>query len=167
MSLRTVLDTSIVALIVFACAAIGAAAASSSETTYVFGTNLALDAGSAQSFSNTQLQTLQGLEIWQDWWNALPAANRTTKWGEVFNVQLHVERFSNYTADYSNTNMYNLFNTYYNMSQNTSINYFFSQVASPWGIQLRNYSYYELGIPFMCGTLIVSRTLIPMHESMT
>lgn len=123
-----------------------------SETTVVFGINLALDSPPSQSFAGTQLQVLYGLEIWRDWWNALPASNRTTNWGDSIKVQLHVERFSNYSDDGLGINQHLLYETYANMSQNSSINYFFAPVASPWDIQLRNYSYYALGIPFMVGT---------------
>jgi hypothetical protein len=129
-----------------------AAHGATSEVTYTFGVNLALNESQSGSFSSVQLDAFIGYSIWKDWWNSRSIADRTTRSGVTFKVDLHVEQFSDYSTIPGNQET--LFQTYYNMSKNTSIDFFLSPVACPWGVALRNYSYYELGIPLMVGMWI-------------
>lgn len=118
------------------------------ERTYVFGVNLALDPTNEQSsqYLGEQLGSLMGYEIWRDWWNALPAAQRTTKWGEVIRVELHVTRFSDY--QYGGWQFQALCDTYDEMINNHSIDFIFGTTA--WsGYALRNYTYYASGLELM------------------
>lgn len=147
--LRTLLAPAtvvVVALLVFSQAVCNAS--SVPETTIVFGVNLALYGPSTQSYTANQIQAYQGFVIWQDWWNALPASSRKTTWGKVINVELHIETYSNYIQNYTyDWNYYAMQEVYASMARNASIDYLFATVASPWDIQLRNYTYYELGVP--------------------
>ena len=137
-----------VALLLVMLCALGTPA--SADRTVTFGINLALHSGASDYFYTVQPDVLNGLLLWKDWWNALPASNRTTKWGETLTVDLFVDTFSNYTD--VTTNMNSLFNVYRGLVSNTSIDYLFVPVASPWDIQLRNFTYYELGVRNMVGT---------------
>lgn len=125
------------------------------ERTFTFGISLALDAPPGQYFAGVQVETLHGITIWKEWWNSLSVAERTMKNGDSFKVELHIERFSNYTD--LEVNKRALFNTYAAMFANTSIDFLFMPVASPWDIPFRNYSYYELGVPFTVGTQVDGR----------
>lgn len=118
--------------------------------TFTFGVSLAMNATEAGGFSGVQSDTLKGYEIWQDWFNSQSPESRRTKWGTTFKVDLHVEDFSNFAE--SESNMLALFAVYEKMHRNATIDFFFGPIATPWDIQVRNYSYYELGIPFMMGT---------------
>lgn len=133
---------------------LGVALAQPVERTFTFGINLALDYDTLGA--DVQHQALIGYTLWQDWWNAKSPQLRTTKGGEVFKVGLHVETFSGYgTHNSSNPGM--LFDTYASMFANATIDYFFAPVACPFGVSLRNYSYYALGIPLMICTPLSTR----------
>jgi hypothetical protein len=118
------------------------------EITYVFGMTLDPNPNPTTAYYQAQKQAKMGLEIWRDWWNGLSVGNRTMSNGDAFKVALHFE-----DADYSSVtgSQQDLFDVYHDMSMNGSIDFFFVPVASPWDIQLRNYSYYALNIPFMLG----------------
>jgi gamma-aminobutyric acid type B receptor len=113
--------------------------------TYVFGINLALDPVLSGWNYEENLGTLQGLEIWRDWWNGLPASQRTTAWGDTFTVELHVETFSDYSTN-GPTQMAGVYGAYANMTQNSSIDYYFG-TAGFQGIPVRTYCLETLNIP--------------------
>lgn len=71
------------------------------ERNFTFGINLALNASIAGSSYQQQVDTLIGLEIARDWWNSLPASSRTTRWGEVVRINLHVETWSEYNQGFT------------------------------------------------------------------
>lgn len=116
--------------------------------TYVFGINLALNATSAESmqYLADQHSALMGYQTWQDWWNNLPVAQRTTKWGEIVSVELYVTQFSNY--EYGSWQVQALCDVYDQMAKNSSIDFLFAPID--WeGVTVRNYSYYVSGVPMM------------------
>lgn len=113
--------------------------------TFTFGINIVPDSPLAGWYKYTDQQALVGLGIWKDWWNSLPVSSRTTKWGQVIEVDLHVESYADYTG--TNASLTGLFNTYKNMAQNESINYLFGTIGFA-GIKLRQYLY-SLGVPVM------------------
>lgn len=123
------------------------------EDTLTFGISLALHPPAGQPFKSFQTDCLAGLEIWRDWWNALPASNRTRRYGPPFKVELAV---SSAASDYTDTpaNRDVMFNTYRSMASNRSIDYLFGPIGSPWGVPTRNFTYYELGVPIMLGTTL-------------
>lgn len=123
------------------------------EDTLTFGISLALHPPAGQPFQDIQTDCLAGLEIWRDWWNALPASNRTRRYGSPFKVELAV---SSAASDFTDTiaNRDIMFNTYRSMASNTSIDYLFGPIGSPWGVPTRNFTYYELGVPIMIGTTL-------------
>lgn len=125
--------------------ALGVAA---SNRTYVFGVNLGLNASESGAYYPAQVQTLQGYTLWRDWWNDLPEVLRTTQWGDVISVELHVEQFSDFS--YANA-LPGLQNAYYSMSQNSSIDYYFCTSGLN-GVQIRDYTYNNLSIPIMMCT---------------
>lgn len=133
------------------------------ERTFTFGISLALDAPPGQYFAGVQVETLHGITIWKEWWNSLSVAERTMKNGDSFKVELHIERFSNYTD--LEVNKRALFNTYAAMFANTSIDFLFMPVASPWDIPFRNYSYYELGVPFTVAMALSSEAYFAIPGS--
>lgn len=118
------------------------------QRTYVFGINLALNASEAGSFAWAQQESLVGFTVWVDWWNALPASLRTTRWGEVVDVQLHVETWSDYGLGFTPEAQTILFDVYANMTQNKSIDYYFGTAAFL-GVALRQYMYESLGVEIM------------------
>jgi hypothetical protein len=118
------------------------------EVTYTFGISLGLNRSQAGTLGQVQYDNLDGFEIWRDWWNARSPADRTTRYGTTFKVALHVEDYSNLV----NGSMYGLFETYAKMQSYGNISFYFVPTTTPWDVECRNYTYYELGIPFMVGT---------------
>lgn len=114
------------------------------NVTYTFGVNLGLNAAD----NALQVQSLRGYEIWVSWWNARPPAMRTTPWGDTFTVALHVNTFSNY--GYEEASYQGIYDSYRNMSTNSSIDFFFATTA--WeGVRVRRYASQSLGIDLMIG----------------
>lgn len=139
----------LIVLLVVAIALLSRDASAQEEQTFIFGISLALDAPPDQNFAQVQVETYQGMIIWKEWWNSLPKSARTMKNGNSFLVDFHIERFSNYGQ--SDTDRQGMFDTYARMAANQSIDYLFMPVGAPWNIELRNYTYYELGVPFVVG----------------
>ena len=125
------------------------------EVTYLFGISLGLNRTEAGALHQVQYDNMYGLEIWRDWWNQRSVEDRTTKYGVTFKVELHISNYSRFQAG----NMYELFEVYRLMQQNYPIDFYFVPTTTPWDIQTRNYTYYELGIPYMVGT---SLSLFPL-----
>jgi len=120
------------------------------EDTIGFGIPLALNPPPGQSFQQVQRECLVGLEVWRDWWNGLPAANRARRYGPPFKVDLVVSSSaSDYTDNSANLEL--MYNVYRDMVHNSSVSYLFGPVASPWGYQVRNFTLYELNVPIMIG----------------
>lgn len=113
--------------------------------TFTFGINIVPDSPLAGWYRDTDQQALIGYKVWKDWWNSLPVASRTTKWGQVVDVELHIESYADYTG--SNTSLTGLFEVYKSMAQNQSIDYLFGTVGFA-GIKLRQYMS-NLGVPLM------------------
>lgn len=124
--------------------------AAAAEETLVFGISLALHPPPGQPFQEMQTDCLAGLELWRDWWNQLPAENRTRRYGPPFKVDLSV---SSAASDFTDTpaNKEVIFNAYRDMANNASIDYLFGPIGSPWGVATRNFTYAELGVPIMVG----------------
>lgn len=110
-----------------------------------FGINLAGNSPLASWYQYTDHQALIGYEVWRDWWNALPVDARTTAWGEVITVNLHIESYSDYTG--TPASKAGLFSVYESMAQNQSIDYLFGTVGFA-GIELRQHMY-DFGVPLM------------------
>lgn len=144
---------------------LGVAVVQGAERTITFGVNLALEGSS--SYTEAQKDSLIGFTIWQNWWNSRDPQFRTAKDGTALKVALHVETFSGYTYSYANQQA--LYDTYASMKANTSIDYYFAPVACPFGVALRNYSYYALGMPLMVCTYppLASPTSPPPTPSFT
>jgi gamma-aminobutyric acid type B receptor len=115
--------------------------------THVFGTVLALDPNLAGGYYSSQQETLIGYEIWLDWWNSLPVDARTTRWGEVVDVDLYVNPFSNYAGGGTPTERTGLFDAYTQMAQNQSINYLLGPIGFA-GVDLRQYLF-DMGVELM------------------
>jgi hypothetical protein len=129
------------------------------ERTLVFGISLGLNATESGDFDGVQQSTKEGLELWRDWWNGLDASKRTTSWGMTFKIALHIVDNSKLSDPWGqNTNELNMYSVYANMIANSSIDYFFPPVASPWDIQLRNYTHLNHGLPVMVGTRLSPRS---------
>lgn len=114
----------------------------------VFGVNLALH--STNFYLKDQVEANIGLEVWRDWWNALPESHRTTKWGEVIDVELHIETWSEY-GDWTSEGLASLCQIYGNMTLNSSISYYFTPVAFR-GVDVRRCTHQDYGIDLMIGS---------------
>jgi hypothetical protein len=125
----------------------------SSETTdanvreVVFGINLALNATLAGGYAGSQYEAFIGFQIWVNWWNSLPASARTSRWGQVIQIRLHIETYSDYAGGGTPTEKAGLFNVYANMAQNPSIDYLIGPIGFA-GVELRQYMY-DLGVELM------------------
>ena len=138
-------------------------AACCEERTIIFGISLGLNATESGDFGGAQQDTLEGLMVWKDWFNSLNASARTTSWGMTFKVDLHVAEDSKFADTPQNEQI--MFDVYRDMALNSSIDYLFSPVASPWDIQARNYTYYVLGVPVMVGTPSTKASLYLLSAS--
>lgn len=128
-----------VVVLLFACT-------HAANVTYVFGVNLGLNATEAGRHAQSQVDSLRGYEIARDWWNGLPSSARTTTWGDVVDVELHVATYSKYGG--AEWNYQGAYDSYANMSANASIDYFFPTTA--WaGVKVREYTYQNLGVQLM------------------
>lgn len=115
------------------------------NVTYTFGVNLGLN---SSQYGQLQRESLQGYEIWRDAWNALPPQARTTRWGDVVSVELHIETFSSY--GYTEVDHQGVYERYAWMKNNLSIDFFFTTTA--WeGVKVREYASEYLGIHLMLG----------------
>ena len=120
------------------------------DRSYTFGINLALDPIEAGSYYSSQAESLIGLQVWRDWWNALPVDQRTSKSGEVISVELHVETWSGYSPGFTSGTLASLTEAYSNMTTNSTIDYLFAPVAL-WGVAVRQ-SMYNRGVSIMMGS---------------